>query len=75
MLIIGIVWTGNALETPGIFNKYYQIPFYYGSRVKERASMSVVVEDSPSQIRWSHVFGVDYEGDLWIADKTNHVIK
>lgn len=41
----------------------------------ERASKAVIVNDSPSQIRWAHVFAVDYDGNLWIADKINHVIK
>lgn len=70
-----LVQIGVALEDPGYFNRYYQIPYYYGSHIKERSSKSVIVNDSPSKIQWAHVYGVDYDGDLWIADKINHVIK
>ena len=71
-------WYGSqiyCLENPGLFNRYYQIPFYYGSRYQERSSKAVMVNDSPSKIYWAHVFGVDYNGNLWIADKVNHVVK
>ena len=74
-ILLLILFQVSGLEEPGFFNKYYQIPYYYGSRVKERASKSVIVNDSPSQISWAHVFGVDYEGNLWIADQVNHVVK
>ena len=46
-----------------------------GQEWKKGLLNSVVVSDSPSQIEWSHVFGVDYDGNLWIADQNNHVVK
>ena len=64
-----------CLETPGIFNKYYQIPHYYGSHFKERSSKENLVNDGPTLLSLSYTYSQDYDSNLWIADKVNHVIK
>ena len=76
-IAIFIWWVQLAvgLESPGIFNRYYQIPYYYGSHFKERSSKENLVNDSPTLLSLSYTYSNDYDSNLWISDKNNHVIK
>ncbi len=58
----------NGLDDPGPYNTHYTIPFYYGSRMDERNSKSVILYDVPTNFFWSYTFNVDYLNNLWVAD-------
>jgi hypothetical protein len=45
-----------------------------GERVREWDSLSVILGDSPSLIRWGYTFNVDYLGNLWVADHVQHAL-
>jgi hypothetical protein len=64
----------STIDTTGPYNTHYTIPFYYGSRLDERNSKRVILEDTPTKFLWSHTFNVDYRRNLWIADKTKNSI-
>jgi hypothetical protein len=72
-----------GFESPSPFNPYYSIPYYYGNRDLEKASVSVIVDDSPSVFFWSSTFAFDdtqSDGDgdliktLWVVDPTLHTL-
>ncbi len=63
-----------AFTEAGPYNVHYTIPFYYGSRYKERSSKSVILYDNATQFYWSHSFNQDYLRNLWVADKAKSTI-
>lgn len=64
----------RCIDKPGPFNPYYTIPYYYGSRVIERKSKDVILNDEPSLFFWSYGFNVDYRRNLWMTDKNMHTV-
>ena len=46
----------SAFTDAGPYNVHYTIPFYYGSRFRERNSKSVILYDNATQFFWSHSF-------------------
>ncbi|CDW73314.1 UNKNOWN [Stylonychia lemnae] len=64
----------KCLDSPGPFNNYYTIPFYYGARTDERNVKTVIMNDEPSLFFWSYNYNVDYRNNLWVADKQQSTI-
>lgn len=73
-LIALLCTVARAFTEAGPYNVHYTIPFYYGSRYRERNSKSVILYDNATQFYWSHTFNQDYRRNLWVADKAKSTI-
>lgn len=66
-----------SLDKPGRQNINYEIEDYYGSRVKDSYMTNSFLNDQPVIINWSNGKFLEHtiRKYLWIADKSEHVIK
>lgn len=64
----------SSMDKTGPENKFYSIPFYYGSRVKDWNNTKTFFEDQPVQFFWSYSWNIDYLGNIWIVDKILHTV-
>ena len=63
-----------CLENSGPTNRFYSIPYYYGSRVNDWNNTRSYFDDQPVQFFWSYNWNIDYKGNLWITDKVKNSI-
>ena len=64
----------NSLAPSGPTNRFYSIPYYYGSRVNDWNNTRSYFDDFPVTFFWSHSWNIDFKGNLWVVDKVKHSI-
>jgi len=64
----------HCFTKSGPENRFYSIPFYYGSRTKDWNNTLSFYDDLPVLFFWSHNWNVDFKGNLWVVDKDKHTV-